>query len=249
MLILSRRRRQLVTCRLCFGNFSLHTPSNPLERASCPGIVWSTGTTRGRICSRKIPLCGLRQLSSGTGPDALQYPELGKLYNYKAYGVVLRLRSAIRDKSVKLHGYIADGFIKPGQATVIAISGVSLPHRYSGIVPPEIVRAVYPANNPAIEINLKTMAVSDRYTEYRDRVKKSRGAEVATDVFLDSEFEHIGAVLYGEAGWVEPSNPPGSDFRIVHNSRAVTPLPDGWFPAGDEYWSRDGARLEGPRHE
>jgi len=185
----------------------------------------------------------------GTGPDALQYPEMMKAYSYNPDGVVLRLRSAIRDKSTKLQNYIADGIIKPGHATVIAISGVTLPHRFSGITPPEIVRAVYPANNPVIEINRETRAVSDRYIEYRDRVKKSLGAEVATDVFLDSEFAHISAVLYGEADWVNPASPPGGDFKIVHNSMAVTPLPDGWFPAGHEYWWRDGARLESRRHD
>jgi hypothetical protein len=121
---------------------------------------------------------------------------------------------------------------------------VTLPHRYSGIFPPEIVRAVYPANHPVIEIDRVTKVRSDSYIEYRDRVQKSLGAEVATDVFLDPKFAHVSSVIYGEADWVNPSSPPGSDFKIVHNSTALTPLPDGWFPAGDEYWWRDGARLE-----
>jgi hypothetical protein len=184
----------------------------------------------------------------GTGPDALQYPEMAKVYKYNPDGVVLRLRSVIRDKSIKLRKYIENGIIKPGQATVIAISGATLPRRWSGMFPPEIVRAVYPANNPVIEINRKTKALSDSYVEYRNRVQKSRGAEVATDVFLDSEFAHISAVLYGEADWINQSSPPGADFKIVHNSTAVTSLPDGWFPAGNEYWWRDGARLESRRH-
>jgi hypothetical protein len=186
---------------------------------------------------------------SGDGPDKLQYPEPMKVYSYNPDGVVLRLRSAIRDKSAKMQGYIADGTIKPGQATVIAISGVTLPHRFSGIMPPEIVRAVYPANNPVLEINRATMAVSDRYVEYRERVKKSLGAEVTTDVFLDPAFSHISAVLFDETDWVNPPEPPSADMKLVHNSLAATPLPDGWLPAGYEYWWRDGARLESRYHE
>jgi hypothetical protein len=185
----------------------------------------------------------------GTGPDALQYPEMMKVYSYNPDGVVLRLRSVILDKSKKIQEYIAAGIIKPGQATVIAISGVTLPHRYSGIFPPEIVRSVYPANNPVLEISRATMAVTDSYVEYRDRVKKSLGAEVATDVFLDPEFSHISAVLFDEADWVNPPSPPGAGFKLVHNSTAATRLPDGWFPVGDEYWWRDGSQLDSRRHE
>ena len=185
----------------------------------------------------------------GTGPDALQYPEMMKATEYNPDGVILRLRSAIRDKSTILQNYIADGIIKPGQATVIAISGVVLPYRFSGRFPPEIVRAVYPVNNPVIEFNRVTRTMGDPYIEYRDCVKKKLGAGVATDVFLDPEFSHISAVLYGEADWVNPLNSPGADLKIVRNFMAVTPLPDGWFPAGDEYWCRDGEHIESRRHE
>jgi hypothetical protein len=185
----------------------------------------------------------------GTGPDALQQPEMMKVYSYNPDGVVLRLRSVILDKGLKLQNYISDGIIKPGHATIIAISGVILPHRSSGITPPEIVRAVYPANNPVLEIDRKTRAVTDSYVEYRDRVKKALGAEVATDIFLDPGFAHVSAVLFDEADWVNPPNPPGADFKLVHNSMATTPLPEGWLPAGCEYWWRDGARLVSRRHE
>ncbi|MBI4164986.1 MAG: hypothetical protein HY508_04550 [Acidobacteria bacterium] len=184
----------------------------------------------------------------GTGPDALQYPEVMKVYSYNPDGVVLRLRSVIRDKSKQIQEYIAAGIIKPDQAAVIAISGVTLPHRHSGIFPPEIVRSVYPVNNPVIEISRATMAVTDSYVEYRDRVKKSLGAEVETDIFLNPEFSHISAVLFDESDWVNPPSPPGVGFKLVHNSMATTPVPDGWFPVGDEYWWRDGVRLESRRH-
>jgi hypothetical protein len=186
---------------------------------------------------------------SGDGPDKLEYPELMKAYSYNPDGVVLRLRSAIRDKSAKIQGYIADGTIKPGQAAVIAISGVILPRRYSGITPPEIVRAVFPAYNPVLEINRATRAVTDRYVEYRDRVKKALGAVVATDLFLSAESSHISAVLFGESDWVNPADPPGAEFRVVHNAVATTALPDGWLPVGYEYWWRDGDQLESRHHE
>jgi hypothetical protein len=188
----------------------------------------------------------------GTGPDALDTElEFGKVYDYNPDGLVLRLRSVIRDKSAKLEAYIADGIVKRGQATVIAVSGVALPwrYKYSGGYPPEIVRAVYPANHQVIEINRRTLARTDHYLEYRDSVKKALGASVSTDVFLDPAFAHVSAILYDEACWVGQSkHHPGIDFKVVHNPRATAPLPDGWYPAGDEYWWRDDDSIERRRN-
>ena len=94
-----------------------------------------------------------------------------------------------------------------------------------------------------------TREVTDRYVEYRDRVKKTRGAEVATDFFLSAESAPVSGVLFGESDWVNPPDPPGADFRLVHNASANTALPDGWITVGDEYWWREGALLERRRHE
>ncbi len=169
---------------------------------------------------------------------------MGKVYTYETDPVVLRLRSVIQDKSLKISSYIADGLIKTGDATIIAISGVLLPHRFSGRFPAEIVRAVYPVDNPTVDINRTTGVAGEPYLEYRDRIKKKMGAEVATDIFLDPGFAHISAVLYGEADWVYPTKDAGGDFNVVHNPIAKSPLPDGWFPRGHEYWLRDGMRLD-----
>jgi hypothetical protein len=188
----------------------------------------------------------------GAGPDALDTElELGKVYDYDPDGLVLRLRSVIRDKSVKLEAYIADGIVKPAQATVIAVSGVALPWRYKycGSYPPEIVRAVFPANHQVIGIDKRTLARTDHYLEYRDSIQKALGAAVSTDVFLDPAFAHVSAVLYDEACWVGCSrHHPGIDFKIVHNPKAAMALPDGWYPRGDEYWWREGDAIERRRN-
>jgi hypothetical protein len=188
----------------------------------------------------------------GNGPDALDTElEFGKVYDYNPDGLVLRLRSVIQDKSAKLQKYIAEGIVKPGQATVIAISGVALPwrYKYSGGYPPEIVRAVYPANHRVIEIDKRTLTQTDHYLERRDTIRKALGAPVSTDIFLDCAFTYVSAVLYDESCWVGQSkHHPGVDFKVVHNANASTPLPDGWYPAGDEYWWRDGDSIEGRRN-
>jgi hypothetical protein len=180
----------------------------------------------------------------GNGPDALDTNlEFGKVYDYNPDRLVLRMRSVIRDKSTKLRSYFDANIIKAGQSAIVAISGVSLPwrYKYSGCYPPEIVRAVFPANNQVIELDRKTLAQTAHYLEYRDTIQKTLGANVSTDVFLDPTFSHVSAILYDESCWVGQSGHPGIGFKIVHNPHAATPLPDGWYPTGDEYWWENSA--------
>jgi hypothetical protein len=172
---------------------------------------------------------------------------LMKTWNYNPDGTVLRFRSVLRDKTHKIQAYCEDGIIRNNQAVVIAISGMKMPHRWSGLYPPEIVRAVYPVNHLVLDLNRSTHEVVGSRVEYRDRIGKANGSPVATNAFLDSEFSVISAVLFGEADWINRAEPPGAEFKIVHNVTARTPLPNGWFPRGDEYWWRDG-QLERHQH-
>jgi hypothetical protein len=176
--------------------------------------------------------------------------ETGKVHHYDPDGLVLRLRSVIQDKSAKLGDYVRDKIIQQGQATVIAISSVTLPslYRYTGRTPPEIVRAVYPVNNPVIDVSHDATAHSKPSLEYRDLILKRNGSDVRTDIFLNPEFAHVSSVLYSEGNWVNEFSQPGAEFKIVHNPNAVAPLQDGWFPAGDEYRWRDGERVQHLRH-
>src|SRR3989442_10400680 len=68
-LILTRRRRQLLTWCLSFGSFSLRMRSNAPEGTLCREIAWDTETTRDRICSRMTQVCGLRPWLLGAGLD------------------------------------------------------------------------------------------------------------------------------------------------------------------------------------
>ncbi len=176
---------------------------------------------------------------SGSGSDALDSAfHLGAVYDYHPDQLVLRMRSVIRDKAAKLQGYLDAGIISPDQSTVIAVSGVDLPFRYkyTGVYPPEIVRAVFPANHPVIEINKRTLTRAGSYFEYRNTIHKANGSPVSTDAFLDSSLRHVSAVLYDEGSWVGQREHPGMNFTLVHNPNAVCPLPRGWYPSGREFW-------------
>ena len=69
----------------------------------------------------------------------------------------------------------------------------------------------------------------ESHLEYRDNIRKTLGASVSTDVFLDPAF-YLSAFLFDEGSWVGQSRHPSSDFKIVHNPNALSPLPDGCIP-------------------
>jgi hypothetical protein len=168
----------------------------------------------------------------GTGPDSLTWGSCRTPIDR----FVLRLRTAIQYKAMQLKKHVNLGYIKPGQSTVIAVSGAMLPYRYGELPVPFIVRAVLGVGHIVLAFDRATMKPTDRGVEYCDEVKKVRGKEVKTDLFVNDEYSHVSAVLYSPSCWVDHPNTPGSEFVVVHNTRATSPLPDGWFPAGDEYW-------------
>ena len=88
----------------------------------------------------------------------------------------------------------------------------------------------------------------ESHLEYRDNIRKTLGASVSTDVFLDPAFAHVSAFLFDEGSWVGQPRHPSIDFKILHNPNALSPLPDGWYPAGDEYWWRDDFSIERRRN-
>jgi len=139
------------------------------------------------------------------------------------------------------------GYIRPGQSSVIAISGAMLPYRFSEALVPRIVRAVFGIGDLALELDRATTKCVGRHLGYKDEVKKLSKKAVKTDTFLRDECSHISAVIYSSSCWVHHPITPGAEFVTVHNPHATTPLPDGWVPFGDEYWL-DGCQLRHTRH-
>jgi hypothetical protein len=183
----------------------------------------------------------------GVGPDGLRSPEPGKVYDVPTTAYILRLRSAIEYKAEQLKHHIQLGYIKDGQAAVIAVSGALLEFRYSELPVPRIVRALFGVGDLVLEIDRTSGATSGYSVEYRDEVTKSRGASVPTDLFLHPGYAHVSAVMYSPSCWVCHPYVPGADFAVVHNPHARTPLPDGWLPVGDEYWL-DASGVRHTRH-
>ena len=173
---------------------------------------------------------------SGDGADALSEPLPGEVFTVPIDAFVLRLRTAIGAKILKLRQYIESGTISFRDAAIIAVSGGRLPFRFNEGPVPNIVRSVLGVGSPIVEINRVTTKIVGHSIEYRDHVMKKSEHPVDTDVFFRDESAHVSAVLYSSADCVNHPKRPGSDFVLVHNPKAFVPIAYRWLPTGDEYW-------------
>jgi len=183
----------------------------------------------------------------GTGPDAMGYPPMGKVYDVPVHSFILRLRSAFESKARVMAEYMKAGLIQPGQATVIAISGTLLPTAIGEGPVSRILKALLGVGNPVFDIERRSGRIVGHSLEHRDEVEKESGTVIKTNPFLDPAYSHISAVVYSASGWVNHPKKPGIDFTVIHNEKANTKLPHGWLQSGDEYW-REGYELLSARY-
>lgn len=143
--------------------------------------------------------------------------------------------------------YISRGYIKAGQAAVIAVSGALLEHRYSELPIPRIVRALCGVGDLVLDLDRTTRKITGHSVQQFDEIHKASGEPVRTDLFFDPGYARVSAVMYSPSCWVCHPYVPGDEFIVVHNPLATTPLPDGWLPAGKECWF-DGMSVRIHRH-
>ena len=150
--------------------------------------------------------------------------------------ILLRLRSAIRDKLKKWGEWRARGRIGDQDGFVIAINGrQTRPAPYDS-EPPFILRAVLPIGPLMVGWDTSSHEVVDTHYKYRDMVTKMSGEEIRTDIFLSPDFADVSAVI---SSFLDTANYPkieGEDFRLVHNPKAKCPFPRHLFARGREYW-------------
>jgi hypothetical protein len=183
----------------------------------------------------------------GTGPDAMEYPSMGVVYDTPVDSFILRLQNAFETKARRMAKYMEEGPIQPGQATVIAISGALLPTAIGEGPVPRILKAILGIGNIVVDIDRRTGQIVRHFVEHRDQVEKKSGAAIKTAPFLDPAYSHISAVVYSPYNWVTHPEKPGVDFTVIHNENATIKLRRGWLPVGDEYW-REGDELRSKTH-
>lgn len=167
------------------------------------------------------------------GDEALAPRPIGEAYAIPGDAYTLRLTNALDAKVKQYLRYVRLGYIKPGDATVIAVSAARLNYRFNDLPTPRIVSAVFAAGNMTILLDRSTGSLSGQYLAERNSISKGEGSPVRTDIFRTPEFDFISAILYNPCDWTTPSE---AAYILVHNPFAVCPLPRGWLGVGREFW-------------
>ena len=120
----------------------------------------------------------------------------------------------------------ASGIVAPEDAFVVAINPKRLRHEIADTDPPRILQAAYPVGSPYVALDPSTGTAVDAGYQFRDKIRKSSGAEVSTGVFLLDEYASLSGLLCSRVDVANQPEKMGSDFQLVENCKAKAPLPD-----------------------
>lgn len=177
--------------------------------------------------------------TGGEGLDSVKEPELEKVVAVPHDQICLRYINSIDCKFDKYIKYLRDGTIKKDEPFVIAINGFIVPHRYSDIDPPNIVKSVLPFGDEYFNINIETKRVIDRGYFYQPFIKKVNESEVSKTLFQDEKYSGISGIIFSVVDIFNMPEIMGKEFIFIHNPLAKNPLPRGWLRSGREYWAED----------
>ena len=151
--------------------------------------------------------------------------------------ILLRLIAGIYKKNEKYNTYRKDSVVKKDEPFIIALNAALVPsiQILDLLNLPCIVKSVFSVGNEVEVFNVGKRTVVDRYNEYQDRVVKVNGTPMPTNFFEDQISKGISAILYSTAN-VSAYRKLGCDFKLIHNPKAINPIPRGFLNFGSEYW-------------
>jgi hypothetical protein len=174
-----------------------------------------------------------------TNPDRVPEMKPGVASRVPDDEIVLRYRAAIREKyDNKYRQYVEGGLITPTDAYVIAINSCKIRTSIMETDTPRILKAVFPIGNLQVTIDKKTGVVIDTGYQLRFKIRRVRGAEVRTDLFLNPVYANLSGVLYSHVsvGTYPFTKQMGEDFVFLHNPLATkNRIPHGFLKVGREY--------------
>jgi len=183
--------------------------------------------------------------TSGADVNVDRVPEmkLGVASRVPDEQIILRYSSAIKEKyDNKYNKYVGDGVIASNDAYVIAINGCKIPSAIMELEVPRILKAVFPIGYKQIKIDTKTGIVIDTGYQFRNKIGRSLGSEVRTDIFLNPKYSNLSGVPFpfSLASVRKVPEKMGEDFVFIHNPLATNGIPKGFLKVGREYFPIEG---------
>lgn len=181
-------------------------------------------------------------VTKGDGKDKVPEMVCNGIQDVPSEQILLRLANALEVKQKVHTNYLQKEIINMDDPFVIAIDRSSCEHLDPDM--PLIIKALFGIGHLALTIRVGEKPVSDPKPHWTrmPNLSKKNGIEIPMLFFEDTKNNGISAVIYTKDHVINSprnSKEMGENFVIVHNPNAKTPLPQGFFPFGDEYVAGD----------
>lgn len=185
----------------------------------------------------------------GTGQNRVSEPTPIRVGDFNAIAedipveqVLLRITSGVEEKFRAYNRYLRDQTLRPDAPYVVAVNPGGMTYARGEYDPPLIIQALFAVGNLMVSFDRDDPELHDTCYSIRHQISKHSGASVRTNLFLDSEYRGLSAVIFSDAYPLSLSKPNGREFKLVHNPYAQNPIDRGLFKIGYEYWV-EGTRI------
>lgn len=176
-------------------------------------------------------------------PDSVpapQYTALGQppvVTSRPTEQMALRIRNAVSTKEAVFRGYVTAGIVAATDVQAIAIN-VHAVHGLWADMGDLMMRSLYGVGDLVLTVDRSTGTVVDqRHDPLAHIAKKSTGAAVGVQPFIDGSLPHISAVIGSRADAVNlPDRRLGDDLTLFPNLTCSAAWPTGTVTLGEE-WS------------
>lgn len=176
----------------------------------------------------------------GDGADAVPTPRPDFVTHLPEERIILRLRSAIRDKIEQHRAWLTAGLVEQDEPFIIAVNAGKIP---GADLAPEVSfmeKALFALGREGWRVEIPSGRISGLHFPFRDRILKRSGAPVQTNIFLNGEAPLVSGVIFSPDHVGNTHSMAGRDLITIYNPTASNPVPRALFPFGREKWVKGG---------
>lgn len=182
-------------------------------------------------------------VTKGTGGDRVPDLHYGGVSSIPTDEMVLRIANGLAAKYKKYCSDLENGFVENDDPYVIALDRSQLEHVDALL--PNILKALFGIGTLALHVRVGGKRVKRPKSSWTSQfeIQKRSGNSVPMLFFENPEHAGISAVIYTQDHVINSPRGPkqmGQNFTIVHNPHARNPLPNSFFPFGDEHRAEEG---------
>lgn len=144
---------------------------------------------------------------------------------------MLRYCGAIADKFLKYKTYLEKGIISASDPYIIALNACKIQQAMAdGNSEYDI-----PIGNKVAYINKTTGSEVPWSYQPRNKIYRSSGSPIQTDLFLNPDYEGLSGIIFSRKDLFNLPSHMGDEFTFIHNPLATNPIHHEFFKFGVEF--------------